>query len=481
VYETDLSHFIVKKGASWASPDVVYTGKNTSHMLPMLQSGSYTFLIKSVDVDKKESTDFASLSFVINKPAAPVLSAAVIGDSIELSWNAPDSTFPIVEYELKKNGVILGRIKSTVFTLKAPVAGQYNFTVQAINAVGEAGVIGSTDIEILAPGAVAAYPQVIDNNVLLRWNKPASGSLPISHYEARKGDVYAAAVPIGKIDSLFTTIFESAAGQYTYWITAYDTAGNPGQPASCRAAVDQPPDFVLYSEIDSSLNGALSSVFKTHWGTLVAPVNTTENWAQHFTSNSVTTPQQQIAKGQEYYLEPSKTSATYVEEIDYGVVIGGTKISITPTYNTLHGLVNVSCKIEVRATTSDAWINLGDAFEAYALNFRYVRFTLTFTGASDGKNLIEITGINVKLSVKNKTDGGSATCSASDVGGTVVNFNIPFIDVWAITVTPKYGSGAVYALYDFQDVPNPTSFKILLLDASGNRVSGTASWTARGV
>ena len=37
------------------------------------------------------------------------------------------------------------------------------------------------------------------------------------------------------------------------------------------------------------------------------------------------------------------------------------------------------------------------------------------------------------------------------------------------------------ALYDFADIPNPTGFRILLLNPStGARMSGTASWNVKG-
>ena len=49
----------------------------------------------------------------------------------------------------------------------------------------------------------------------------------------------------------------------------------------------------------------------------------------------------------------------------------------------------------------------------------------------------------------------------------------------AINVTPS-GTTARIAIYDFVDAPNPTSFKVLLFDTSGNRVSGDFSWQARG-
>ena len=81
---------------------------------------------------------------------------------------------------------------------------------------------------------------------------------------------------------------------------------------------------------------------------------------------------------------------------------------------------------------------------------------------------------------KLRNDSGTGTANSSDSGGTVVNFNLAFVDVDSISVTPATTS-AVIAVYDFVDVPNPTSFKVLLYNTSGTRVSGGFSWSARGV
>ncbi|NDC36312.1 MAG: hypothetical protein EBZ51_13295 [Synechococcaceae bacterium WB9_2_112] len=82
--------------------------------------------------------------------------------------------------------------------------------------------------------------------------------------------------------------------------------------------------------------------------------------------------------------------------------------------------------------------------------------------------------------MKIKNDMGNGTANAADTGGTTVNFNVPFVDIESIGVTPS-GTTPRIAIYDFVDAPNPTSFKVLLFDTSGNRVSGPFSWQARGI
>jgi hypothetical protein len=128
---------------------------------------------------------------------------------------------------------------------------------------------------------------------------------------------------------------------------------------------------------------------------------------------------------------------------------------------------------------SDPWTNYPGQSQIVAGDFRYVKVRLDFS-ASGGDDLIEISSLNVKLATKLKNDGGDGMANAVDVGGTTVNFTTSFIDVSSITVTPK-GTTARIAIYDFVDAPYQTSFKVLLYDTNGNRVSGPFSWSAKGI
>lgn len=93
--------------------------------------------------------------------------------------------------------------------------------------------------------------------------------------------------------------------------------------------------------------------------------------------------------------------------------------------------------------------------------------------------LAALSSLNVKLTNRETSDQGTATCAAGDTGGTLVAFNKVFVDVNSINATPR-GTTLRHAVVNFTDTPNPTSFRILLFDNAGNRVSGDADWIARG-
>ena len=61
-----------------------------------------------------------------------------------------------------------------------------------------------------------------------------------------------------------------------------------------------------------------------------------------------------------------------------------------------------------------------------------------------------------------------------------MNFNVDFVDVQGITVTPQ-GTTPLLAVVDFEDVPNPKSFDIYLFNGTtGAPATGQVRWNVRG-
>ena len=112
-------------------------------------------------------------------------------------------------------------------------------------------------------------------------------------------------------------------------------------------------------------------------------------------------------------------------------------------------------------------------------DFRYVKVRIDYTNAND-LSFMEVEKIRLLLDVKLRNDSGNGTAASGDVGGTTVEFNIPFVDVNSIQATPR-GTSPVSSQINFVDAPNPTEFKVLLHDNDGNRVSGDFDWICRGV
>lgn len=96
-------------------------------------------------------------------------------------------------------------------------------------------------------------------------------------------------------------------------------------------------------------------------------------------------------------------------------------------------------------------------------------------------SLTHLFDLFIRLDVKEAIDSGEIQANAGDTNGTQVNFNKTFKDIRAITVSLKQAQFNYIVTYDFQDIPNPTGFKVYVWDSAGNRKSALVTWIARGV
>ena len=597
--------------------------------------GDKVFSVVAVDSAGNKSTP-ATVTVSIAPPSIIGITYKFIGESVVIDWTVLPGSLPITSYRITSDAVgtaeAVDRIVATrTYSQRVNWKGDRVFTVKVIDTTGIDVPAMNATVSVVVPGVVTGLlPQVIDNNVLLKWDPPTVGSLPVQHYELRKGVSFSTAPKIGTISGTFNVIFESIAGTYTYWVVAVDTAGNYGAPASTQVYVNQPPDYMLYDDrhlswigtrtnlfIDiysanpytwnfwntvdgwstigatlttgpdsliitstgldpqlsiSTLNylGAAAPIlrirmkrnagsgwdgkvyykteghswsdsyratmiqpanFSTYqwvevdmskltagdtdymrsqitglrldfgssaadvfeidqivlvgYGQMVPDANLTETYQEHFTSRSWSTPQDQLNAGYSYYIQPMLLSASYSESIDYGAVIGGTKITVDLQSEVVFGTVNVSCTISVKENAGDAWTVYPNTNQVFATNFRYLKVDLAFS--SNDKGVLRVVTARVKLDMKSKTEAGVLVINTLDTAAATVSLldysgNPRFVDVQSINITAQGNNNtSVFGIYDFVDVPYPTNFKIYLFDSTGNRVTGTASWTVRGV
>lgn len=480
----DLREFIVRHGASFAAGSTVATQRTSTYVEPMRWTGSRTYWVAAVDA----AGNIGAAVSVVATPslaAAPTVSALISGPNLVLSWGAVAGALSTAAYEVRHGaswaaGTLVQQSAALGYVERVAWSGAGSYWVAALDAAGAYGAVQRVDVSITAPGAVTAgRAEVVDNNALLYWGAPATGSLPVDRYEVRKGSTWAGGTLVGSNgNSTFTAIFEQSAGSYTYWVAAIDSAGTAGAPSAIPATISQPPDYVLRADYNDDWAGITLSGLYLEDGKLYGPA-LGETIQAHFEGRGWATPDDQITAGYPLVFQPSGTSGYCERTMDYGTALPATIITVTPSVAVLSGSVTLTVQLSYKALAGDAWIDAPvDARQVLASAFRYVKVRLTFT-ASGGDDLVEVQGLNIKLSGKLKTDSGAGSAVSADSGGTVVLFTAGFIDVQAIVVTPA-GTAARYAIYDFADVPNPTSFKVLLFDSAGNRVSGDFSWTARG-
>jgi predicted phage tail protein len=258
-------------------------------------------------------------------------------------------------------------------------------------------------------------------------------------------------------DGSGATIANTSVTPTATW-TKYTVTGTAGASAPGAAS--------LFIDPTNDAGAAGDTLFL--WDEGLALGSTAAGW---------TSPNDQVASAP-LYIEPGLTSATYVEYIDYGAILPASRVTVTPTYDIVDGAPALAVKIEVSADNS-TWTAYNNTTAVYVSNFRYARYTVTVTGGTTGRDILRLKGINYRYDVKLKNDAGTIQAISTDVNGTPVTFNVGFIDVTSITVTANTTS-PVFAVYNFQDVPNPTGFTVYLFDKNGNRVAGSVSWSAKG-
>tara|TARA_R100000654_G_scaffold63850_1_gene91203 strand:- start:4401 stop:10097 length:5697 start_codon:yes stop_codon:yes gene_type:complete len=432
------------------------------------------------------------------------------------------------------NGITDGNTDLVVFTnsqaFKEEVSwlvssGQRHYYVQTRDINDNLSI---TALKITATIALPSTPlpsdtgttEVIDNNVLLRWKAGAinpSTQLKIATFEIRKHNDdatdpndFASATVIGRVDGVFNVVFEQIADIYTYHIAAIDTAGNIGVSFTTTQNVAQPPDFVLndnfFSNFTTSpakvLSNTLSNCFVSE-GDAYIPANTTETWAEHFIgTGSVSSPQFNNMTAlitanptNLNYLEPAPSTGFYEEVYDFGTNLASTKITATTAGSGLgsgslnkQGIINIATGTS-GAFSTDGITQTGNSFFRFGTNFRRIKYR-TIVNSTNGKYR-KITSLNLKLDTKILNDTGKDEATYADSNGTgkQQNFNVSFVDVQGINVTPN-GNGVtsnggnagrkIIAVVDFTDAPNPTGFKVFLFDTDGNPVGGKFTWQCRG-
>jgi hypothetical protein len=361
--------------------------------------------------------------------------------------------------------------------IDALVYGSYTFLIKTLDAEGNY----STDYQtttidipvILAPGITVS---VIDNNVLLYWSEPIS-TFKVDYYLVdKRGDAEAS----GRVDGTFTSIFEVVAGTYQYAVSAVDIAGNIGLESEVEVFVNTPPDYALQETRISNLMGARVNVLRMSERPSLLCCWAATTWQAHFTNRSWLSPQNQVTAGYPIYIQPSTINGSYEEVFDYGAVLNN--LIATVTWNVIT-YVAFNVDIIVKMAVSNDGITytpftLGSS--QYFRNLRYLKVRLEFTAEND-KAFIELYNLTISLNVKRENDGGEINALSTDAGGTTVNFTKEFKDIESITCTTKSDVEPYIVIFDFNDIPNPTFFKVYVFDTMGARVTKVVDWKARGI
>lgn len=519
-----------------------FTVRELTALIKANYTGVRTFSITATDVLGNTSNVY-SKDITISIPQPTNLIGSIEGKEAVISWGVPNSAIAIDYYEIVYDSVVI-KSKSTSYRLPVFWGGSKTFEVATVNILGAKSAYVSTSITINTGLVNTLQTEVIDNNVLLRWNA-SNGSLPIENFMLYKGIDINNLVAIGEKKGTFTTIFESEAGTYTYWLGAIDSAGNLGTLKSATTLVSEPPDYILNVNWVSTFNGTFNNAKLDAIG-IVLPINTSESIQQHFVNNGWTSPQAQVTSGNPLWIQPFLSSGYYEEDFDYGTTLASSLVTVNLDYTNLAGTPTITPTVSISSDGVNYTDYVGQ-FQVYGTGFRYVKVKIEVTGTNNG---VVLHGLEVKLDSKIKNDSGTTyavapTITTSITGnGTIgtatfstksqapykagekiviigaspaswngtwtvtgsTNTSVSFSNTTTTNATVQgtidnagtmvlfnkefvditaisvtpSGTTAKIAIYDFVDEPNPTSFKVLLYNTSGVRVDGAFSWSVRG-
>ncbi|MFO1083113.1 MAG: phage tail protein [Reyranellaceae bacterium] len=494
VPDLNVSRYEIREGASWAAGTVVATTPETFFARQGLPVGTYTYWVAAVTSPQGTySAHPQSLAVTVAIPGSPNVTATIAGTDFKLAWPPVVSARTIDRYDLYYGpaligATLLGSTKATTFQAPIDWNGARVFWIVPTDIAGVPGVAVAATVFVTPPAAPATLAaQIVDNGVVLKWTVPAA-TLPIAHYLVKRGATAAtsraAATVIGQKQGTFTTTAETIGGTYVYWVAAVDSAGNEGTPVAVVATVAGPPDYIVHASQTTSFGGTKTNLaFDPIGGGLIGPIDTAESWTGHFTTNGWASPQAQIDAGKTYYLQPPPSTAQYVETFDVGATIASAAAcTLDIGRNDIVGTVGMTATME-KSTNGTSWTTVGTGQVQNVENFRYIRVTLDFT--STGGAFFQMKPFGLRIDAKEKTDTGTAAVLGAgdpgyDAAGTPVAFAKSFGSIKSIQLTAA-GTAQRTAVYSFAGGANPTGFKILLFDDAGTRVSGTVSWTARGV
>lgn len=480
-----IQFYVVRWGASFQSGIDVGTSNTNTLRITATFGGTRRFWVVAVDVNNQLGTP-SFIDITANAPNSPVVLQAVQNGMLVLTYTASTTTLPVASYEVRYGtswaaGVTVLRGSQTRFETSVNWSGPRTFWIAANDTAGSTGPAASSVFAPTAPSAVTLRITVIDNAVLLSWTA-STGSLSVSSYIVDRNGT-----PVGTINGLFTALYETLAATYTYGVTPIDSAGNTGPRTASSTPVAAPPNYVLYSNANSTFAGTKTqTIVDAGSGALLCNVDTTETWASHFTSRGWNSPQDQINAGYPYYVV-GKTSGSYQEVVNYGGQIASSKVTMSETPLFANGAMTISPTLEMGVNGTTFPQSFPGTFSAYATAFNFVRYTLAFSAAHSGTGLatdttvlLAINPLNYRLDVKTKTVQGTTAANASDVGGTVIDITGLFVSVTAINLT-VLSTAPLIAVYDFTSVTNPTQFKVLVFNTSGARASATVSYIIEGV
>tara|TARA_R100000781_G_scaffold464_2_gene765 strand:- start:5022 stop:10850 length:5829 start_codon:yes stop_codon:yes gene_type:complete len=480
-----------------------------------INQGQRYYYIQTRDMNNNVSTTALQIYAFIAAPTRPVTSGTieVIDNNVLLRWAAgtlnPTNQLKISTFEIRKHrssaidttdfdtAELIGRIDGIFNVVFEQRADTYTYHIAAVDTAGNIGPsLQSAQTVSQPPDFIlnANYDSVYRTAFGTYSQSGTTVTVTLTDHRFSVGDEVTLFPTSGNAvdDLLVLRIITSVTNANTFVTTS-----PVSKTASGNVTVKTITGLTEPQEIDAVSFSNAFRVFDEDLDkhVLYLPANTTETWSEHFIgTGSSSSPQFNNMNAlitanptNTHYLEPAPSTGHFIEDFDYGATLASTKITASQFGIGLgsgslqhQGTINIGGN-DSGSFTTDGIVQDGTSFSRFATAFRRVRYK-TIVNSTNGKYR-KITRQNLKIDTKILNDTGIGTANASDSGGTQVNFNVTFVDVQGIAVTPNINGTTVEGIIpvvDFVDSPNPTGFKVYLFNTSGVRVSGNFTWQCRG-
>lgn len=416
---------------------------------------SITVQVYALDEDGDPSEGYIEETFDHTAPST-VTGLAISRDTndlgFKLTWTL--STNPcVIGYNVLVNGTVVeSSYAGNEYLYKtSPKSGTYIFGVQAVNKFSQTSSLATNTIVVVGPGVVTNLKiKVLDNFANMSWTAPAipSGGLPILEYEILKQDMAGTFVEtLGRVASTYTSDVEYVPSTYKYYVAAVDIAGNMGSLVSATCEIES-PNFELLTDVWEDFEDAeMTNILLREDGILLAPIDTTETFLEHFTNNGFTTVQDFIDAGYTYIFEPTPESASYSYELDYGAAINQATNIISTSDIDDHG-ATISHYIASKLLETDDYEDEENYTKLNSSSFQYVRTRLDIE--SEGMGFCYINTRRLQLSSKKRSESHSFAVTEAGTPCTVT-FNSPFISIINISASLKYVEGSVGRVVEWDD------------------------------
>lgn len=148
---SDILLYEIRQGATWETATRLLITATLTAILDPIAVGTTTYLIKALNGDSY-SIDAVSLDVVVPAIGNFTLTPSTIGNFIAIDWDAPESTFRIAYYRIRKDGsVVVPRNADTFWSRQEANGGSHTYGVTAYDLYGNASAEILATVEVSAP------------------------------------------------------------------------------------------------------------------------------------------------------------------------------------------------------------------------------------------------------------------------------------------------------------------------------------------